>query len=54
MITDALGKKVFFVYPHSVIQNELIQDLIDREYEVYFINDHNKIQSICEYYTAQT
>lgn len=47
-----LGKKVFFIYPHSVIQNELIQDLIDREYEVYFINDHTKVQSICEFYTS--
>lgn len=48
----SLGKKVFFIYPHSVIQNELIQDLIDREYEVYFINDHSKVSSICEYYTS--
>ncbi len=47
-----LGKKVFFIYPHSVIQNKLVQDLIDREYEVYFINDHNKVESICEYYTS--
>lgn len=52
MAIETLGKKVFFVYPHSVIQNQLIQDLIDREYEVYFINDHSKIESICEYYTS--
>lgn len=49
---NTLGKKVFFIYPHSVIQNELIQDLIDREYEVYFVNDHSKVSSICEYYTS--
>ncbi|MDA3811050.1 MAG: PilZ domain-containing protein [Spirochaetaceae bacterium] len=52
MSAETLGRKVFFVYPHSVIQNQLIQDLIDREYEVYFINDHNKVQSVCEFYTA--
>ncbi len=52
MANDTLGKKVFFIYPHSVIQNQLIQELIDREYEVYFINDHSKIESICEYYTS--
>lgn len=46
------GKKVFFVYPHSVIQNKLIQELIHREYEVYLVNDHRKIESICEYYTS--
>ena len=52
MALDSLGKKVFFIYPHSVIQNQLIQDLIDREYEVYFINDHSKVESICEFYTS--
>ncbi|MBN2658437.1 MAG: PilZ domain-containing protein [Spirochaetales bacterium] len=52
MDNNAFGKKVFFIYPHSVIQNELIQDLIDREYEVYFINDHTKVTSICEYYSS--
>jgi len=52
MDNNTTGKKVFFIYPHSVIQNELIQDLIDREYEVYFINDHTKVTSICEYYNS--
>lgn len=52
MVMETLGKKVFFIYPHSVIQNQLIQELIDREYEVYFINDYSKIESICEYYTS--
>lgn len=52
MVMESLGKKVFFIYPHSVIQNQLIQDLIDREYEVYFINDYSKVESICEYYTS--
>lgn len=52
MTEDSLGKKVFFVYPHSVIQNELIQVLIDREYEVYFINDYTKLESICKTYVS--
>ena len=52
MSSYSLGRKVFFIYPHSVIQNELIQELVDREYEVYFINDHKKVESICEYYTS--
>lgn len=47
---NTMGKKVFFIYPHSVIQNELIQELVDKEYEVYLINDHNKVSSICEHY----
>ena len=52
MSPESLGKKVFFIYPHSVIQNQLIQDLVDREYEVYFINDYKKVDSICEFYTS--
>ena len=38
-----LGKKVFFLYPHSVIQEELITHIIQNEFEVYLINDHRKL-----------
>lgn len=34
------GKKVFFLYPPSVIRDTLITQLIEQEYEVYIINDH--------------
>lgn len=37
-----LGKKTFFLYPHSVIQDELIEELLDDEYEVYMLKDHEK------------
>ncbi len=37
---DLFGKKVFFLYPHSVIQDELIDTLLAQEYEVYFLKDH--------------
>jgi hypothetical protein len=36
------GKKIFFLYPQSVIQQELISFLLKNEYEVYFLNDHLK------------
>ncbi|MEA1911787.1 MAG: PilZ domain-containing protein, partial [Spirochaetota bacterium] len=36
------GKKIFFLYPQSVIQDELISFLLRNEYEVYFLNDHVK------------
>ena len=35
-----LGKKVFFLYPPSVIQDDLIMRLLDQEYEVYMLKDH--------------
>lgn len=40
------GKKIFFLYPQSVIQDELISFLLNHEYEVYFLQDHLKATRI--------
>ncbi len=45
------GKKVFFLYPHSVIQDELISFLLKNEYEVYFLTDHLKATRIFTRFT---
>ena len=45
------GKKVFFLYPHSVIQDELISFLLKNEYEVYFLTDHLKATRIFKRFT---
>ncbi len=45
------GKKVFFLYPQSVIQDELIAFLLRNEYEVYFLNDHLKASRIFKRFT---
>jgi hypothetical protein len=37
-----MGKKIFFLYPHSVIQDELLDTLIMNEYETYVIKDHER------------
>lgn len=50
MAIKDVGKKVFFLYPHSVIQKELVETIIDREYEVYLVYDHNKLDSINRIY----
>ncbi len=42
----SLGKKIFFLYPHSVIQDELISTLIQHEFEVYFLKDHTKAYNL--------
>lgn len=34
-----LGKKVFFLYPPSVVKDELIRRLLEQEYEVYMLKD---------------
>ncbi len=45
-----LGKKVFFLYPHSVLQKEMLEILIENEYEIYFINDHKKLVKAIEHF----
>ena len=43
-----LGKKVFFLNPHSVIQDEMVNLLFKNEYEVYLIKDHKKCLRILD------
>ena len=35
-----LGKKVFFLYPPSVVTDELVWEVVRNEYEVYLLKDH--------------
>ena len=41
-----LAKKVFFLHPHSVIQQELVRELVSYEYAVYLVSDHKKFRSV--------
>jgi hypothetical protein len=34
------GRKVFFLYPHSVFNEDLLVDLLSNEYEIYCLSDH--------------
>jgi hypothetical protein len=34
------GKKVFFLYPPSVIKEEMVKELVEDEYEVYLLQNH--------------
>jgi hypothetical protein len=40
---ESIGRKVLFLYPHSVIQDELVQLLTWSEYEVYLVRDHARV-----------
>jgi hypothetical protein len=48
--TEILGKKVFFLYPSVLIQNELIEELIQQEFEVYIVKDHEKLRRMLKKY----
>ena len=39
-----LGKKIFFLHPSALVQNQVISELAQEEFEVYIIKDENKIQ----------
>lgn len=40
------GRKVIFLYPHSVIADQLVQIIASQEYEVYLVKDHVKLKPI--------
>jgi hypothetical protein len=37
---ELLGKKIFFLHPSAVVQNEIAAELVQQEYEVYIIQNH--------------
>jgi DNA-binding response OmpR family regulator len=42
--------KIFFLYPHSIIQKDLINEIISNEYAAYMLNDHLKALKLIEKY----
>ncbi|MFP4617668.1 MAG: PilZ domain-containing protein [Spirochaetaceae bacterium] len=49
-MADSLGKKVFFLYPHSVIQEELVSQIVQNEFEIYLAHDHKRLRKLLEKY----
>ena len=45
-----LGKKIFFLYPSALVQNQVISELAQEEFEVYMIKDENKIYQALKTY----
>ncbi|MDR2923945.1 MAG: PilZ domain-containing protein [Treponema sp.] len=48
--TDTTGKKVFFLYPTVVVQNKIIAELVQQEYEVYIIKNKDSIKQVLKEY----
>jgi hypothetical protein len=47
---DILGKKIFFLHPSIVIQNEVVFELIQQEYETYIIKDRANLRRALKQY----
>jgi hypothetical protein len=50
--SDLLGRKIFFLHPSGVIQNRIIGELAQQEYEVYLVKDHARLRQILKKYPA--
>jgi hypothetical protein len=44
--SELLGKKIFFLYPSAIMQNEVASELIQQEYEVYNVRDHQNLRRV--------
>ena len=42
------GRKVFFLYPQSVLNEDLLVEILSHEYEVYSLRDHEAAARIAE------
>jgi L-rhamnose mutarotase len=45
---DSLGKKIFLLYPHSVIHEEMLDILIMAGYETYTLQDEKRARKLLE------
>lgn len=49
---DIEGNKIFFLYPTNSIQSQIIDELIQQEYEAYAAKDHSRLSSALKKYPA--
>jgi hypothetical protein len=47
---NLLGRKIFFLYPSVVVQNEIIAELAQQEFEVYVVKNHTSLRRILKKY----
>jgi hypothetical protein len=50
--SDLTGKKVFFLYPPASVQNHIITELVQQEYEVYVVKEHTRFPHALKKYPA--
>jgi hypothetical protein len=51
-LEDAGGKKIFLLYPHSVIQEKMLDTLIMNGFETYTLRDYKKAFKILEQFPS--
>jgi hypothetical protein len=48
--TGSLGRKIFFLYPSAFVQNQVISELAQDEFEVYILKDEAKLRQAIAMY----
>jgi hypothetical protein len=48
--SGSLGKKVFFLHPSAVVQNQVVAELAQEEFEVYILKDEAKLRQAIKLY----
>ncbi|MCL1836201.1 MAG: PilZ domain-containing protein [Treponema sp.] len=48
--SDILGKKIFFLYPTAVVQNRVVSELTQQEFEVYIAKDKDTLRRVLRKY----
>ena len=43
---DSLGRKIFFLHPSALIQNQIIEELAQEEFEAYVAKDETKLRQL--------
>ena len=46
----SLGRKIFFLHPSAVIQNQVVPELAQEEFEVYAVKDETKLRRVLKKY----
>jgi DNA-binding response OmpR family regulator len=49
--SDITGKKIFFLYPTAVVQNRIITELAQQEYEVYVSKNKDSLKRVLSKYS---
>ena len=47
---NSLGRKIFFLHPSALVQNQVIAELAQQEFEVYIAKDEVKLKSVLNKY----
>ncbi|MDR2716444.1 MAG: PilZ domain-containing protein [Treponema sp.] len=48
--SDIVGRKIFFLYPNAAVQNKIVTELAQQEYEVYIAKNKDKLKKVLRKY----